>query len=101
VALGSNGSRVAPQLGSVRGAFAFGATGDWATGDRAAGGDGATVVGVGDETVATVRARRCAVEGAAEPWQPAARPAAARSAAAASERRATDLMAPLPLVSRR
>ncbi|MDA8356720.1 MAG: BatC protein, partial [Actinomycetota bacterium] len=65
MALGSNGSRTAPQPGSVRGAFAFGAAGDGAAGDDPAEG-AVAVVGVGDDTVATVRARSgCAVEGAA------------------------------------
>jgi len=106
VALGSNGSRAAPQLGSVRDSFAFEVTGDEVAGDEVAGdevaGDeGVTVVDVGDETVATVRARRCAVEDAADPWQPAMRLDAATSAAAASDRRAAGLMASFLPASRR
>lgn len=90
MALGSNGSRTAPQLGSVRDAFAFGAAGDGAAGDV-----------VGEDTVATVRACGGGVEGAAEPWQPASRPDAATSATAARDRRAAGLTASLPPASRR
>ncbi len=90
MALGSNGSRTAPQLGSVRDVFAFGAAGD-----------GAVVVGLGDDTVATVRGCGGGVEGAAEPWQPASRPDAATSATAARDRRAAGLTASLPPASRR
>ena len=95
MALGSNGSRTAPQLGSVRDVFAFGAAGDGAAGD------GAVVVGLGDDTVATVRGCGGGVEGAAEPWQPASRPDAATSATAARDRRAAGLTASLPPASRR
>ncbi|MDA8314805.1 MAG: hypothetical protein M0010_06470 [Actinomycetota bacterium] len=101
MALGSNGSRTAPQPGSVRGAFAFGAAGDDPDDDPAEG--AVAVVGVGDDTVATVRARSgCAVEGAADAWQPAARrPDAATSATVASVRRAAGLTTWLPPASRR
>ena len=107
MALGSNGSRTAPQPGSVRGAFAFGAAEDGAAEDGAAGddppGEAVAVVGVGDDTVATVRARSgCAGEGAADAWQPAARrPDAATSATVASVRRAAGLTTWLPPASRR
>ena len=106
MALGSNGSRTAPQPGSVRGAFAFDAAGDGAAGDGAVGddppGEAVAVVGVGADTVATVRARSCAVEGAPDAWQPAARrPDAATSAMVASVRRAAGLTTWRPPASRR
>ncbi len=101
MALGSNGSRTAPQPGSVRAAFAFVAAGDGAVGDDPPG-EAVAVVGVGADIVATVRARSCAVEGAPDAWQPAARrPDAATSAMVASVRRAAGLTTWRPPASRR